>query len=173
MGISTMTRLAVEAEAAGRDRAVAVGEPRVRSGGRVAGTELTSDSDARSPWQASLDAIAAYIPSEALAVYIAAIGAFQPASTDARWLWFGIGIVLVLAFGALSALDRQTRPGMQMFAIVMVLAVVSFATYAGALPGSPFLAFHPQATVASGIVALALSFALPRVARIVGVAPTA
>lgn len=183
MSVATMTRLAVEAEAervSARPPALEWGGPGVpppapqppaTQPGTVSGAAITAASDPRSGTQAALEAIAAYIPSEALAVYIAALGLFQPGTAGDRWFWFVVGVALVIGFGALSAMDRVVRPSMRTFAVLTIMAVVSFATYAGALPASPFLALHPQATLGSGLVALILSAALPRIARIAGVAP--
>lgn len=179
MSIATMTRLAAEAAAgeaaAARERE---GGPRPAgdqepAAGSLGGAVVTARSDPRSAVQGALEAIAAYIPSEALAVYIAAIGILQPQGTTEPWVWLAIGLGLVVLFSVIGALDREVRTPIDKLVIVIVFGLLSFAAYAGALPGSPFLQLDARATAAAGVVALALSYALPKIARIVKVAPPA
>lgn len=182
MSIATMTRLAAQATLDERRRRPRAGGPEASgpqatatgtsaTPGTLGGSIVTAATDPRSTVQAALETIAAYIPSEALAVYIAAIGVLQPASSVERWFWLGIGLLAVLVFAVLGALDREVRLPTDKLVIVIVLGVISFLAYAGALPDSPFLQFDVRATAVAGIVALALSLGLPRLARIVGVAP--
>jgi hypothetical protein len=147
------------------------GAPAAGSQPAIGGTAVSQQSNATSQAQAALEMIAGYIPSEALALYIGALAAFQPSTDTSKWIVLGIGIVFVIAFTAFSALDRETRPSTDKVVIVTALAIVSFVTYAAALPASPFLAISAQATVAAGFVAVILSLFLPRVARIAKVAP--
>jgi hypothetical protein len=140
---------------------------------RIGAAPVSDASNTSSRAQAALEAIAGYIPSEALALYIAALGTFQPSTDTAKWVVLGLGVVLVIVFAGWSALDRATRPATDKIVIVTVLAIISFVTYAAALPGSPFLSIHAQATAAAGFVAILLSLVLPKIATTAKVAPQA
>jgi hypothetical protein len=183
MSIATMTRLASQATvlegnaaAARQTRGVTRGGPgAARDAGVPEPPEMTAlattGSDPTTAIQSALEAIAGYIPSEALAIYITAVGILQPDSDTKRWFWLLVGMGVVVAFLALGALDRKVRAPINKTIIVGIFGLVSFAAYAGALPGSPFLQIDAQATAYAGIFALALSLVLPRLARILGVAP--
>jgi hypothetical protein len=181
MSIASMTRMASEAEAERqrhpRPGAPPVG-PRPAAGGppnppAVGGSTVTSSSDPQSKAQASLEAIAAYIPSEAIALYLAALGAFQPSSLTSKVFWLVVGLGFVAGLVVLGALDRKTRPPRDKTLIVIGIGLVSFTVYAAAIPGSPFLELHPQATIAAGFIALVMATFLPRIAGLLGVAPKA
>jgi hypothetical protein len=171
MSVASMARLAAQAGVQETERR----QPRMAGDqpgpGSVAGAVVTAQTDPTSV-QGALESIAAYIPSEALAVYIAAVGVFQPKGNVEPWFWLLVGIGAVVFFGWLAGMDRNVPTPRDKLMIVIVLALVSFVTYAGALPGSPFTVIDARATAAAGILALALSFALPRIARILKVAPT-
>lgn len=189
MSIATMVRLAAQAEAgppapaevpprgpqpagpvpAGEGVPAPAGEGAANP--TIGGAAVTPQSNTSSRVQAALEAIAGYIPSEALALYIGALGAFQPSTDTAKWVVLGLGVLLVIGFAVWSALDRATRPATDKVAIVTVLAIISFVTYAAALPGSPFLSIHAQATVAAGYIAVLLSLVLPKIAVSARVAP--
>jgi hypothetical protein len=181
MSIATMMRLAAQAEAGGpappqrgpRPAGGPIGQPPVEPGPapEIGGAPISSGSNVSSRAQAALEAIAGYIPSEALALYIGALGAFQPATDASKWIVLGAGVALVILFAGWNAADRATRPAPRKIAVVVVLAVVSFVTYAAALPGSPFISVWAQAPVAAGYVAVALSVLLPRFAVLAKVAP--
>jgi hypothetical protein len=178
-----MVRLAAQAEAGPPAPAAApAAGPRPAGAGapgpapaaenpRIGAAPVSEASNTSSRVQAALEAVAGYIPSEALALYIAALGTFQPSTDTAKWVVLGLGVVLVIVFAASSALDRATRPAMDKVAIVTVLAIISFVTYAAALPGSPFLSIHAQATAVAGFVAIILSLLLPKIATSAKVAP--
>jgi hypothetical protein len=198
MSIATMTRMASQAEAARKQPAggqpgkagpraaggaaaggaaaggAAAGGAAAGAGGTppaVGGATVTSSSDPQSRAQASLEAIAAWIPSEALALYIAALGAFNPTTQTAGFVVLALGLGFVILFVAFSALDRKTRPPMDKTIIVAGIGLVSFTVYAAALPSSPFEAVFPQASVVAAFVALVMASILPRVAGLLGVAP--
>jgi hypothetical protein len=179
MSIATMMRLAAQAEAGApaadpaRRGPQPAGPLPVPAGATIGGAPVSSTSNAGSKTQAALEAIAGYIPSEGLALYIAALGAIQPQSDGVRWLLLGLGVAVVILFATLAAFDRETRPAPAKIGLVTLLAVVSFVTYAAALPGSPFLAIHAQATVIAGVVALFLSYLMPRIAKAANLVPVA
>ena len=169
MSIATMTRLAADATV--QDDQLRGGDLPEARPGSIGGSTVTSRSDPKSTVQTALDAIAAYFPSEALAVYVAALGIMQPASDGERWIWFLVGVLSVVLFTVLGGLDREVRVPWGRLVTVMLIALVSFSTYAASLPGTPFLSIHPQATAVAGVIAIIFSLALPRVARILRLAP--
>jgi cytosine/uracil/thiamine/allantoin permease len=93
--------------------------------------------------QSALRLVAAYVPSEAIAIYIVILGLLNPgqAASDqdvsiVRLICFllGIGVALALPFatfkgGALTRREQRRRQ-----AVVAVMAAVAFAIYAAAMP---------------------------------------
>lgn len=164
MSIASMTRLAVERESPATPETSP--PPRART------ATATSDSNPKTQVQTALEAIASYIPSEALALHVAVLGIFAP-SADGRWAALAVGLGSVVLFYLLGFFDRE-KPGkiQTQFWVLLALALLSFTTYAAALPGTPFGDVHPDASKVAGAVAIGLSLALPRLARIFKLRPT-
>ncbi len=130
--------------------------------------------------QSALRLLAAYIPSEALAVYIAVLGLLNPSSEATgqdvmivRLICLVIGLVVAvsLPFVTFKGGNLTRREQRRRQAIVAVLAAIAFVVYAATMP-SFFLsatiltiAFSQWAAVAAILVALFL----PQVARRLGV----
>ena len=130
--------------------------------------------------QSSLRLIAAYLPSEAIAAYIVLLGLLNPTQaatsdevTIVRLLCFAIGVFVSfgLAFvtfqgGGLTRREQQRRQ-----IVVGLLAAVSFATFAAAMPS-----FFYQGTVLSlgfsqwaAVVAVIVAVVMPTIARVLRV----
>lgn len=123
-----------------------------------------------------LGVIAAYIPSEVLAVYTTALGLTATVAED-RWvkwaLYIGTLVVMVL-FIALRWANARKQPGAttggggaQVW--VAILAGVAFTAYVMALPGSPF--GEGGINIAGGLLVIVLALLLPLVGKLVGVTP--
>lgn len=141
-------------------------------------TELAKTS-AKDPPNA-LSLIVAYIPSEAIAVYIAALGILIPGSTATeeqvgrvRLVCFfaGLAVAIVIAFANFDATDLERREAYRRRAVVAVLAGVAFLIYAAATPSFFYantlltIAFT-QWAAAAAIVSAAI---MPVVAKALGV----
>jgi hypothetical protein len=103
--------------------------------------------------QSSLRLIAAYVPSEAIAVYIILLGLLNPPAestaddvTVVRLVVFVIGVLTAFALSFITfqgkGLTRREQQRRQI--VVGVLATISFATFAAAMPS-----FFFRATIVS------------------------
>jgi hypothetical protein len=127
------------------------------------------------------DLIAKYIPSEAVAVYIGALGILAPAAQATpfeihavRFICFGAGfaMALILAFASLDKAGISSAQEVRRRRIVVAaLAAFAFTLYAAAMPnffveGTLLtIAFTQWATVAAIVVATIL----PLLAKLLGV----
>jgi hypothetical protein len=154
VSISSMTKLAVEAEEIEAARA----EP-----GWVA------DASAGKPTntvQEALDKIADYIPAEALAIYVAALGILLPQTETERWATFAFGLGLVVIFTWLGLTNRRRRkPQTRTFWWLLFFGFLAFTLYAGALPNSPFLTLTDAATRILSVAALVAAYVIPEAAE--------
>lgn len=181
MSVVTMVRLASQVEAndavgtlAGPRRHLPdVGAPDDEANDRpaIGDVGVTPESNATSSVTTALETLAAFIPSEALATYIVGLSWFSPASRAEGWGLLLVGGLSVVCFSVVAGLDRTARPSPRKMATVVSLALVSFVVYAGALPESPFQELTDEATKLFGFAALILALLLPRIARILRVAP--
>lgn len=136
------------------------------------------------PTDSALKSIAEWIPSEVLGIYIALLGLFTPTG-DGRWIIFLIGVALVPAMGLLNTaiLNKQARElwqgepgsapqlGGRKLGIVLGLMLLSFITYAWALPTTPFTDWVSDATIYGAAAAIILAPFLPKIAQMAGVKP--
>jgi hypothetical protein len=126
--------------------------------------------------QSALRLLAAYVPSEAIAIYIAVLGLLNPtteassqAVTIIRATCFAIGLIVPISLpfvtfkgGNLTRHEQRRRQ-----VIVAALAAVSFAVYAATMPS-----FFFSATILTigfshwmAVVAILMALFLPMVAR--------
>ncbi len=138
-----------------------------------------SPAEFQGPQGATLASISAYIPTEVITLYIAALGALtaatqnkNPSKTDlwifATFLLLTPLIVWLLYAGKVVTakktipLSFRTWPKWE-----MVASTVSFFTWAAALPNSPMSPYIPQSLAAVLIVVVAgmLGFVAPLVQR--------
>ncbi len=137
-------------------------------------------ADPDSTLQSALRLVAAYIPSEAIAIYIAILGLLNPSSaassqdvTIVRLICFVIGLVVAgsLPFVTFKGGNLTHREQRRRQVIVACLAGLAFAVYAATMPSFFFSAavlsigFSQWAAVAAILVALFL----PIVAKSLGV----
>lgn len=126
--------------------------------------------------QSALRLVAAYIPSEAIAVYIAVLGLLNPTSAATsqevvtiRFIVFLVGLLVAvsLAFVTFKGGNLTKREQRRRQAVVAGLGAVAFAVYAAAMPSFFFsgtiltVGFSKWAAVAAILMALFL----PIVAR--------
>ena len=145
----------------------------------VASMTQLAKKDPTTPENA-LGLITAYIPSEAIAVYLGALGILIPATTATedqvarvRLICFAIGLLvaLVIAFANLDSTGLEVREAYRRRIVVAVLAAVGFAIYAAATP-SFFIAntFNTISfTQYASVAALAAAPLMPVVAKALGV----
>ena len=130
--------------------------------------------------QSALRLVAAYIPSEAIVIYVALLGLLNPSSEATsddviivRFVCFAIGftVAIGLAFVSFKGTNLTRRELRRREFIVAGIASVAFAVYAAAMPSFFFsgtiltLRFSQWAAVVAVLVALLL----PMIARSLGV----
>ncbi len=130
--------------------------------------------------QSAIRLVAAYIPSEAIGIYIAVLGLLNP-STDAtsndvlvvRLICFVIGLVVAvsLPFATFKGGNLTRREQRRRQVIVAILAAVAFALYAATMPS-----FFLSGTILTigvsqwaAVLAVLAALFLPIVARRAGV----
>jgi hypothetical protein len=131
----------------------------------------------------SLQTIAAYIPSEGLAVYLAAQGLLIPSkeATDEqefrlRLVCFVIGLAVVafLAFAAFDGSKFKRAEARRRRVVVTILAAVAFAIYGSATPQF-FLSDQSYLTIAwsqwAALVTIISALVLPYVANVLNLKP--
>lgn len=126
----------------------------------------------------ALNRVAAFIPSEAVAVYLALWAFIDPRAAVAKWTVFGVGLVLVIAFYLLAYLQRRravTSGGgdsparsLRVTLLLLLFAMVAFTAWAAAMPGNPFTQFGDGAMKVGGGAIIVLGVLLPRVADVLG-----
>ena len=126
--------------------------------------------------QSALRLLAAYVPSEAIAVYIAVLGLLNPTSeatsqdvTIVRLICFVVGVVVAISLPFITFkggnLTRREQRRRQL--VVALLAAVAFATYAATMPS-----FFVSASILTigfsqwaAVVAILVALFLPIIAK--------
>jgi hypothetical protein len=131
--------------------------------------------------QTAMAQVAAFIPSEALAVYVAGAGILAPESAQSKWLWFAICLALIPVLVFIAALLEQKRrqvPGMapdklnvKIVTLLSLFGIVAFVAWTAAMPGTPFLALSPKANAIGGLGVLVTAVLLPKFAALLGIVP--
>lgn len=130
--------------------------------------------------QSALRLVASYIPAEAIVTYIAVLGILSPASdattdevTIIRIVSFLIGIVVAvgLTFIAFKGHQLTKREQRRREIVVAVMAAVSFAIYAAAMPS-----FFIKATILTipwgqwaAVIAVVTVLVMPSIAKALNV----
>jgi hypothetical protein len=151
MSISSMTNVAVH-------RLSGKTLPEFRHIQAAAETEPSPQTDAT----AALKAVASYIPSEVLTVYVAALATLQ-GSTSVFWWFFGATPVVVwlVYAGKLASAGKPLPvwpgawPWWEMFA-----ATIAFVAWGLALPDSPFKSATWYSSAIAGLGVVTVSVAL-------------
>ena len=143
--------------------------------------------ETRSNVNTALSAVATFIPSEVLALYMAllglVIGTSEARQYGTKWSLFALGILLCLFAvfdGYMTArkahaddAEANPPPDTSRFVKIAVFAVVAFTIYAMAIPDTPFeqLAgrLNLNLNLVGGVLALLAAFVLPTVASWLGV----
>lgn len=130
--------------------------------------------------QSALRLVAAYIPSEAIAIYIAVLGLLNPSATATsqdvlivRFICFAIGLIVAvsLPFVTFKGGNLTRREQRRRQVIVAALAAVAFAFYAATMPS--FFISGAILTIGfsqwAAVLAILAALFLPIVARRAGV----
>jgi hypothetical protein len=148
-------------------------------------TEAVNDPETVKPQSTDYDKdtaltkVAAFIPSEAIAVYLALWSFIGPDTTTTRWVVFAIGLALVPTFYLLAYFQRRRVVGvnegeappqrnLRVVILLLVFAMVAFTAWAMAMPDNPFLSLNDQALKVGGGSIIVLGILMPRVANVLG-----
>lgn len=136
------------------------------------------DTDRDSGVKQALEAVAAYIPAEALALFVSLYGLLQPGSVQLRTILIVIGIVaLVVAIAAGFDFRLSTPTKRRRFSWLIVFGLVSFSAWLLAMPGGPFagkvdlFGENYEVTLLGGASVLLLAFLLPVAAKALRLRP--
>ncbi|GAA3218257.1 hypothetical protein [Actinocorallia longicatena] len=125
----------------------------------------------------ALSKVAAFIPTEAVAVYLALVAFFNPDGDVMRWVVFGIGVVLVPVFYFLAYMNRRRavgadggapEPSLRVTLLLLVFALLAFVAWAAAMPNNPFEQFTDEATKFGGGAIIVLGVLMPQAAGALG-----
>lgn len=121
----------------------------------------------------ALSIIVAFIPTEAIGIYVALLGLIQPESYLGKWMIFGIGVASIFVIIALNQIAKSRAAGAAfdrlLFIILSIFALLAFTAWSAALPGTPFLELSTSATKIGAGGAIILAALLPKAASIVGI----
>jgi len=123
----------------------------------------------------ALKKVEAFIPTEAVGVYVAATGILLPKTAIELWILFGIGEALVLVLILVGRAEAAKQAGKNARPIPMgktielfLLASISFTAWCMALPKTPFDSIITDASRIGAIAVLVLAAVLPRYAKLRG-----
>lgn len=120
------------------------------------------------PGKAPLEVLVRYIPTEAIVLYVALLGAVGTAGSDYTGRWVALAIFLVAtpvlvfcdwAIEIRRIASRRTSGG-SLLAFNLVAATIGFAAWAFSLPASPFSDFSWYDQSWAGFAALLAAVAI-------------
>jgi hypothetical protein len=173
MSVSSMAALAVR----GAEQYQILGP---RSGPHTAGqpAALAPDRPA-GPVPAALAAIATYIPTESIALYVLGVATIQPASAGEKWLLVLLALAIHLLYLWLQltahSRDQQVLPGKSQdrwiqSGLLAIVTTVALCVYIATIPGNAF-AESGLSTRWAALLALVVAAALPPIAERLKLAP--
>ena len=118
--------------------------------------------------------VTAYIPSEAVGLYVSALAIFAPDTAAIRWAILGgtvalIPLLLVLTGRTVDSGGTKRSLTWKSLITLSIIGTVAFVAWAASLPGTPFLAVTSYANKCGAVAVLLLAAILPRLATLLGV----
>ena len=175
MSVSTMTRLFQTRQAQDQMAVRTLEKTRGAEPGSEAGTEGADKAKAT-----ALDKLAAFVPTDVVTAWAAAVGLLIPTSDLQRWLIFAAAVLLLVVLIVLNSalLSKQagtdSKPpagARQRMVRLIFLSAVAFTIWAFAAPGSPAVMWGDNATRLFAVVALFVTPILYKAAQLWGLAP--
>lgn len=125
--------------------------------------------------ESALESVAAYIPSEVVSAYIAALGIFSPKENILKWVIYLICVILILILIYISARIAQKKglPKQKnsYHVIQFLIGLVAFTTWVSAMPETPFLELTSYANQIGALLAVIFSLLMPRIAEMLDIKP--
>jgi hypothetical protein len=123
----------------------------------------------------ALEKITAFIPSEAIALYISGLGIFAPQSAHARWNIFWICLAFIPVFMFLSYLQNRKHgrpiPSTAIVLLLLFFAAVAFGVWAAAMPQTPFISLWKNAPQIAGFIVIPLAYVMSIIADLCDAVP--
>jgi polyferredoxin len=165
MSVATMARLVRQRQVREREA------PALQSKGLDQEKE-----ESNSTLTTALERLTAFVPTEVVAGWAAAVGMLTPQDAVSSWAIFGGAlaflVILVLLETGIRDKESQVKTDPRRKALLVLVALVAFSIWAFASPGSPAAAaWGTSATRYFGVVAIAVSAILFRVGQLLGLAP--
>jgi hypothetical protein len=140
--------------------------------------ERTRDAtDATRMVDSALERITAFIPADVIGLYVSGIAIFSPLSAVGKWWIFFVCLAFIPVVMLISYLQRKKRglptPQYKVLLLLLVFAGVGFATWAAAMPETPFLSLHTAANKIGGFLVIPLAFVMYGIADICDALPKA
>ena len=160
MSISTMMHLGLQ---------------RSQQNGAAPEGAVAADEDIKTSTDSYMQKIAAFIPSEIIGIYVAGLGIFSPDTDYAKWLLFGICIVLIPIIMWLDFLVQKKKEADKLSGkikfVLLIFALVAYVAWTAAMPGTPFLSFNENATLFGGFAVIILAVVMYRAAEVLDIVP--
>ena len=115
--------------------------------------------------------ITAYVPTEAIATYVALLGLIEPGPGAPRWILLGITALIAIFLCWYFWSGATTELPGKVLVWQCVFALVGLAAWASALPNSPFFSFDWYSARYGAAAVIILSPVIPRVAERLKIAP--
>jgi hypothetical protein len=128
----------------------------------------------------ALEKLLAFVPTEVVTAWAAAVGLIIPATDLGRWLIFIAAVIAIILLHVLNGLHlrRETPAGSKPQAgsttallRLILLSIVAFTVWAFAAPGSPAVMWSESATRYFAVAALFVTPILYSAAQLWGLAP--
>ena len=124
----------------------------------------------------AMDKVVAFIPSEVIGIYVSGMGVISPSSYNVKWAIFGVAIILIPIFMALSYLAARKSaviilPSIRMLGLLFLFALIAFIAWAAAMPATPFLMFSTNATQIGGFAVIVFAAIMYKIADLLDILP--
>jgi hypothetical protein len=123
----------------------------------------------------ALEKITAFIPSEAIALYVSGLGIFAPQSPHAKWNIFWICLAFIPVFMFLSYLQNRKHgrpiPSITIVLLLLFFAAVAFGVWAAAMPQTPFISLWKNAPQIAGFIVIPLAYVMSIIADLCDAVP--
>jgi hypothetical protein len=125
----------------------------------------------------AMEKLTKFIPTEVIAIYVAAVGILAPLGDTGKWWIFFICLGLIPILIVISYYQQkkkqkaEARSNSRIAVLLMLFALVAFTAWACALPETPFLVFTPLAVKIGAVAVLVLAALMNPLADLLGILP--
>jgi hypothetical protein len=142
-------------------------------------TTVTSTAAAgkNSEKDSAMEKLTKFIPSEVIAIYVAAVGILSPLGNTGKWVIYFICILLIPILIVINYYQQkrkqkaQANTNRRIASLLVLFALVAFTAWTCALPETPFLLFTPLAVKIGAVAVLVLAAVMTPLADALGILP--